>query len=645
MAARCLFRELLFAIFIGLAATTLADESEPPPKTSVLLDCAIGNGTDDAFALALAAVDPTIHLVGVTTVSGNAEDRAWIACRFLNAIGKGEIPVAFGRGTQPRFDIGAQFQYRYHPAVLYGRTAKPVQQTAVELMHDLLAKSKTKPILVCTGPLTNVAHLFAAHPDSIERVERIVFSADFVNVLADPVSAKAVFESGVRIDVMPWELGTSVQMRGGVPVRLFKRTTPLSLQLQTLYELDWSSGSHPDVATIALVSSAAGLKEAFHMTPAKTEIDETGKLAWSDADSPIRVVQRIEADQVLAWMQKQFAVGESVLPRTLANRTKPIERGGMPHRVHVFEDYETDIERRWWLAGIPCGASRHLRGMLTMDFDDKQGDTGTMYRAVIFNPVPGPPMGKNPRLSFRCWLDGTGQLRVQIYSLSNGYHRYLSLADLPQRKWLDLTVDMTAARRPDGSGGPLSENERIDDIQFYVDPRAELRIDDIVLYDAAAPDEERPFPKRILFTGWFDTGKQGQEWPGHFDILEGSGYFWKAAQSKQEKPEDRPAIRVNLRGRRPLSRTVAVDFRYKTGSPGSLNLVLKDTATLRELHGSVRETATEDWRHASVTLAPRPGQIPAQDGQDLTVADELQFVFTGKGTFLVDDLLLYEPGK
>jgi hypothetical protein len=27
------------------------------------------------------------------------------------------------------------------------------------------------------------------------------------------------------------------------------------------------------------------------------------------------------------------------------------ERGGFPRRVHVAEDYDTDIERRWWMAG------------------------------------------------------------------------------------------------------------------------------------------------------------------------------------------------------------------------------------------------------------------------------------------------------
>src|SRR5207248_1588015 len=96
-----------------------------------------------------------------------------------------------------------------------------------------------------------------------------------------------------------------------------------------------------------------------------------------------------------------------------------------------------------------------------------QGDTTTVYRAVIFNPVPGPPMGSNTRLRFKYKLTGTDTIRVQLYSLTNGYHRYLSVSGLEQGKWLDGCVDMTQMRRPDGSGGPLAKDERIDDIQFY----------------------------------------------------------------------------------------------------------------------------------------------------------------------------------
>src|SRR5262245_30037025 len=193
----------------------------------------------------------------------------------------------------------------------------------------------------------------------------------------------------------------------------------------------------------------------------------------------------------------------------------------LPLRVHVFEDYETEIEQRWWLRGnpvtdqVPPSLStsvpnrRACQATETKDFDDLMGDPAKTFKAVIFNPVPGPPMGKETRLAFRCRLVGTDKLRVQIYSLTNNYHRRLELSGLKQEQWESFVVDMTQARRPDGSGGPLSEDERIDDIQFYVDSTADLWIDDIVLYESAA-ETQQPFPRRIIFTGWFDTGEQGK---------------------------------------------------------------------------------------------------------------------------------------
>jgi hypothetical protein len=121
------------------------------------------------------------------------------------------------------------------------------------------------------------------------------------------------------------------------------------------------------------------------------------------------------------------------LPKPPGNRSKLVEQGSFPSRVHVFEDYDSDIEKRWWLRGkleekdVPEGGRRACRAVITQDFDDLQGDREASYRAVIFNPVPGPPMGKDTRLSFRFKLHGTDTIRVQLYSLSNNYHRYLSV--------------------------------------------------------------------------------------------------------------------------------------------------------------------------------------------------------------------------
>jgi hypothetical protein len=258
-----------------------------------------------------------------------------------------------------------------------------------------------------------------------------------------------------------------------------------------------------------------------------------------------------------------------------------------------------------------------------------------MYRAVIFNPVPGPPMGKSPRLSFRCRLMGTDTLRVQIYSLSKGYHRYLSLTKLPQEKWLSCTVDMTAARRPDGSGGPLSENERIDDVQFYVDPRAELLIDDIVLHDAAVAGEKRPFPQNLHFTGWFDTGKQGKEWPGDFDIVDGKGSFWKAARSVPNRERGAPWIRLHLRGERPLGKTTQLFFRYHLSGAKNLQVQMVNR-TRKQTHAfELTDLKTSQWAEATADFS-------AHWAGDRT--DELRFLLHRGAELLIDDVLLYEPG-
>ncbi|HKI31734.1 MAG TPA: hypothetical protein VKA46_07690 [Gemmataceae bacterium] len=246
-------------------------------------------------------------------------------------------------------------------------------------------------------------------------------------------------------------------------------------------------------------------------------------------------------------------------------------------------------------------------------------------------------MGKNPRLSFRYRLKGTDTLRVQIYSLTKGYHRYLSLTKLPEEKWQSATVDMMQVRRPDGSGGPLSEDERIDDVQFYVDPRAELLIDDIVLYDAAGPGEKRPFPKRCLYTGWFDTGKQGKEWPGTFEIVDKQGSFWKAAKSVDNLDLGGPSIRLHLRGERPCGETTQLFFRYRlTGAEtmrvGLVNRTAKKTHTVE-----LTKLTTGEWAEATTDFTegkPRAGDR----------VDEIHFLLPKGAELLVDDVLLYEPG-
>jgi hypothetical protein len=206
---------------------------------------------------------------------------------------------------------------------------------------------------------------------------------------------------------------------------------------------------------------------------------------------------------------------------------------------------------------------------------------------------------------------------VQIFSLTNNYHRRLELSGLPQGSWQWGSVDMTQLRRPDGSGGPLSQDERIDDIQFYIDLSAELIIDDIVLYDAAAPDETEPFPSKLVFTGGFDTGKQGQEWPGEFEIVpHEKPLTWKAAKSVREK------LLVSLRGSRPVNdREVHLRVRARLSGADEFRVA-----------GVAVKARRDEWQEVRLAVPTGAPKI-----------DSVSFSVAAPGVLWIDDLLIYEP--
>jgi hypothetical protein len=413
--------------------------------------------------------------------------------------------------------------------------------------------------------------------------------------------------------------------------------------VQTLYEL-WDKETPILFDPVAV---AAAFDEQFlTMKDLRLVVDDKGMTRIADGPPNARVALSIKQEEFLKWyVERVRAVGKNSLPAPPGNLSKFVERGNFPAKVHVAEDYDTDIEKRWWMTGkaetkdVRPGGRRAQRAVLTQDFDDRQGNMRTSYRAVVFNPVPGPPMGPNTRLAFRYKLTGTDRLRVQLYSLTNGYHRYLSLEGVPQGEWRSGAVDMTQMRRPDGTGGPLSKDERIDDIQFYVDPRAELLIDDVVLYDAASPDEKRPFPERILFTAWFDTGKQGKEWPGDFDIVpHETPRTWKAAKSVARKDGD-PWIRISMRGERRLGATTELSFKYRLDGGDRFKVELANSKTSQTFAHETPNLPSGEWSSHSIRY-----DVPTAEKSDV-LADEIRFLLPRGATLTVDDVLLFVPGK
>jgi pyrimidine-specific ribonucleoside hydrolase len=177
--------------------------------TPIVLDCDPGH--DDAIAILLALASPEVELVGVTTVSGNQtlDKTTNNALRVLELAGRADIPVYAGADA-PLVRARDVAAHVHGESGLDGPDLPQPQGTA-QAQHavEYLARrfrGSDKPVLVATGPLTNVGLLFATHPDA--RPDRIVLmggavgegnrtpAAEF-NIWADPEAAQRVFQEGL----------------------------------------------------------------------------------------------------------------------------------------------------------------------------------------------------------------------------------------------------------------------------------------------------------------------------------------------------------------------------------------------------------------------------------------------------------------
>jgi purine nucleosidase len=671
-----------------------ANREAAATRQPILIDTDIGSDIDDAFALALALASPQLELLGVTACAAQAEERAWIVSRFLTQAGYRDIPIAAGRAPQPDYQVESQIQYRRHPAVIFNRTARPAQESASQLMARVAKERPGQVTLVALGPLTNVARLLDESPEAAAALRQIVWMGGALrvgysgrppavpewNCKHDVAAARKVLASGIPVTLVPLDATASLALSDEQRQRIFAAGNRLTFQVQNLYEL-WEAdrrtmhraapaargsataaptpprADEPPVMHDAAAVAVVARPQWWQFDEVVLHIDDSGQMHEGRGPFKVRVARWAQRDAFLPWLvERLVAAGPATFPAPPGNRAALVDRGAFPHRVHVVEDYETDIERRWWMVGVPetddlPGTGRRAcRGVLTLDFDDRMGDTSTAYRAVIFNPVPGPPMGRAPRLAFRYKLRGADTLRIQLYSLTNGYHRYLSLSGLPQDQWHEAAVDLTAMRRPDGSGGPLSEDERIDDIQFYVDPRAELLIDDIVLYDAALAGETRPFPQRIVFTAWFDTGRQGQEWPGAYAIVpHAPPRTWKFARTVEAESQEHAWIRLSMRGARPLEFPLELSFRYRLQGQGAVRVGLFHDGEAVTRLVDLPRLARDQWSEHTLSLRAAGGDgHPSDADQPKGVtanlqADEIRFLLPRGSTLDVDDVLLYVP--
>ncbi|WP_303323452.1 nucleoside hydrolase [Actinomyces radicidentis] len=181
----------------------------------IILDCDPGH--DDAAAIILALGNPSIELLGVTTVGGN-QTLAKItrnAQRVLALCGREDVPVHAGAARPLLHEVETAPEIHGESGLDGVELPEPSVElapgpAASYIVETVMAAEPGTITLVGTGPLTNLALAARLEPRIVERVHEVVVmgggypetnwtpAAEF-NIWVDPEAASIVFDE-------PWPL-------------------------------------------------------------------------------------------------------------------------------------------------------------------------------------------------------------------------------------------------------------------------------------------------------------------------------------------------------------------------------------------------------------------------------------------------------
>jgi purine nucleosidase len=181
--------------------------------------------SDDAVALVMALKHPEVQVEAITIVAGNVpRDQAVQNALYTVELCAAAVPVYAGapaplerpletaqfvHGEDGMGDIGLRLEGRI-----------PAGGDAIDTIIEIITNNPGEVTLVTLGPLTNVAIALTRDPSLASKVSECVImggtgqgpgnvtaDAEF-NIWVDPEAARIVFESGMPITLVGWDIST-----------------------------------------------------------------------------------------------------------------------------------------------------------------------------------------------------------------------------------------------------------------------------------------------------------------------------------------------------------------------------------------------------------------------------------------------------
>ena len=196
----------------------------------VLFDTDIGSDIDDAVCLAYLLAQPECELLGITTVTGEADRRAMLASVLCKVAGK-EVPIYPGC-EEPLLIPQKQKQAPQAVALQkWEHDSEFPRGQAVEFLRRTIREHPGEVILLSVGPLTNIGLLFKIDPGIPSLLKGLVMMCGSFsnlqagiprrewNALCDPHALAIVYQATTGIHR---SIGLDVTRQVTMPVQQFR---------------------------------------------------------------------------------------------------------------------------------------------------------------------------------------------------------------------------------------------------------------------------------------------------------------------------------------------------------------------------------------------------------------------------------------
>jgi len=220
-------------------------------KIPVIFDTDIGDDIDDTWALALLVQSPEFDVKLVTTAVGNTSSKAKIVAKFLETVGRTDIPVGIGvqqdKGRHRQEEWTKDYELSSYPGTIH--------RDGVQVMIDTIMRMRGPIKVIAVGPLPNIAAALEREPRIARRAEFVGMhgsirrgyggsskvSAEY-NVRAFAKEAQKVFTAPWDMTITPLDTCGIVKLKGGKYQKVLRRNSALTRALMGNYRAWYKQG-------------------------------------------------------------------------------------------------------------------------------------------------------------------------------------------------------------------------------------------------------------------------------------------------------------------------------------------------------------------------------------------------------------------